>query len=166
MVCFRGDPTGVLWFADKANEDLLEELECWHFQNDVGSYNLPECAVVERVESFGMRGGQGLMETCWWGGRFFQAASAAAEPGIVPRGAWLLRKQIKSHLCGKVTVGDSAVRTALLFRWGTDHKAIVGKPTAPGPLFGLKKHHWAALAAAVVWWEKFERGTLPPNQSE
>jgi hypothetical protein len=50
----------------------------------------------------------------------------------------------KMHLCHDSKSGDPQVRMALIDRFGPQ-----GTKKAPGPLFGVSSHYWAALAVAV-----------------
>lgn len=60
------------------------------------------------------------------------------------------RQQVKRHLLGVVTAGDPQVRAALIERYGPTKELAVGTKKAPGPLYGISSHHWAALAVAVT----------------
>ncbi len=102
----------------------------------------------ESIESYGMAVGREVFETVWWTGRFFEAvARRGANASRLPR------KAVKLHLCGSVRAPDSNIRIALLDRFGGTELAK-GTKKAPGPLFGIKSHEWAALALAVTWWDQ------------
>jgi hypothetical protein len=99
--------------------------------------------------------GREVFETVFWTGRFFEAATR--------RGAdvsWLPRKAIKVHLCGSARAQDSNIRVALIDRFGGSERAK-GTKKAPGALFGIKAHEWAALALAVTWWDQAGAVTSP-----
>jgi hypothetical protein len=89
--------------------------------------------------------GREVFETVFWTGRFFEAATRRG--AAVSR---LPRKTIKIHLCGSARAQDSNIRVALCDRFGGSERAK-GTKKAPGPLFGIKSHEWAALALAVTW---------------
>ena len=56
---------------------------------------------------------------------------------------------MKLALCGSARATDANLRAALLDRYGGSGRAI-GTRKAPGPLYGVKSHAWAALALAVT----------------
>lgn len=67
----------------------------------------------------------------------------------------LSRLEVKKHLLGRATGNDSDVRAALLDCWGcrTPQQAR-GTVKEPGPLHGVTKDLWAALAVGVTFWEQ------------
>lgn len=104
--------------------------------------------VLEQIESYGMAVGREVFETVFWTGRFYEAAIGGWS--IVER---LPRANVKLHLCHSKRAKDANVRMALIDRWGGKTKAI-GTRKAPGPLYGVTSHQWAALAIAVTWAEQ------------
>lgn len=98
---------------------------------------------IEMIASYGMAVGCEVFETCVWIGRYLQAWHAPDQVQLV------YRKDVKLHLCGTTKAKDANVRAALIDRFGGRDKAI-GKKAAPGPLFGVASHAWAALAVAVT----------------
>jgi hypothetical protein len=105
--------------------------------------------VIEEVASYGMPVGREVFETVFWAGRFAQAWQAD------PKRSWSLlpRKAVKLALCGSMKAKDANIRQALLDRYGGKEKAV-GRKAAPGPLYGLRSHCWAALALAVAYQEQ------------
>jgi len=104
--------------------------------------------VVERIESYGMSVGTTIFETVWWSGRFHQIYQGQAER--------LTRRAIKLHLCGTARAKDANVRQALLDRFspsGGGKTPQVGVKAKPGPLYGVSRDIWAALAVAVTYQE-------------
>ena len=63
------------------------------------------------------------------------------------------RKEVVTALCGSSKANDASVRQALIDRYGGKEKAI-GKKKAPGPLYGVTKDVWSALAVAIVWQDR------------
>lgn len=100
--------------------------------------------VIEQIQSMGMAVGQEVFTTVWWAGRFYEAWTGG------PR-YQLPRRPIKLHLCGNMQAKDSNVRQALLDKFGG--ATAIGRKAAPGPLYGLKGHEFAALAVVVTWLE-------------
>lgn len=140
----RFDGVSVLAHGIEPNADLLDRLDRERSAH----------VTLEAIESFGMAVGREVFETVWWTGRFFEAASrTGAETSRVPR------KAVKLHLCGTARAQDSNIRVALCDRFGGT-PAAKGTKKAPGPLFGIKSHEWAALALAVTWWD--QRPEAPP----
>jgi hypothetical protein len=106
------------------------------------------CDIVafEKVESFGMAVGREVFDTVFVTGRMFQMvydAGWALSVSMVPR------RDVKLHLCGQARAKDANIRQALIDKFGGKEKAV-GTKKAPGPLYGIKSHEWAALALAVT----------------
>lgn len=102
--------------------------------------------VIEQIEAMGMAVGAETFETVFWSGRFYEA--------------WpnhdryrLARRPIKLHLCGTMQAKDANIRQALLDKFGGKDAAL-GRKHAPGPLYGIKGHEFAALAVGVTWLEQ------------
>lgn len=114
--------------------------------------------VMEQIESMGMAVGASVFEAVFWTGRF----SAVWESAPIDPDAWdarvlrlmrpwhrLTRRAVKLHLCGTSRAKDGNVRQALIDRYGG--QAAKGTKKAPGPLYGIASHCWAALAVAVTY---------------
>ena len=115
---------------------------------------IPDQALVaiEQLQFYGAGMGADTITTAEETGRYLEALG---RPAIR-----LSRPTIKAWLTGKANTKDAHVRAALLDRFGGE-RAAKGAKAAPGPLFGVSSHAWAALAVAVVAAER-ELG-LPPN---
>ena len=126
-------------FAISPNELLLQELRAG-VSSDV------TVAVIEWTAPRGMPASSELFETLWWAGRFAEAL----HPLPVER---VKRGDVKRHLCGTTAANDANVRAALidLFGGAGGKAAAVGLKASPGPLLGVSKDVWAALAVAVAW---------------
>lgn len=98
-----------------------------------------ELIAIEMIASYGMPVGREVFETCVWIGRMIEAAP---NPAQVIR---VTRNEVKVHLCRSSKAKDANIRQALLDRFGPQ-----GTKKAPGPLYGVKSHAWAALAVAVT----------------
>lgn len=95
--------------------------------------------VVEMVESYGMRFvGEETYLTCVMVGRIVEALRGA-DPVL------LHRSDVKLHLLGARRGKDPDVRAALLDLYG-GKQAAIGTKSAPGPLHGVKRDIWSALA--------------------
>ena len=120
------------------NADLLTDIWTWRAHN-------ADVVVVERIESYGMPVGVETFDTVRMEGRI---AEACEHQGITVLG--LARKRVKRHLCGDMRAKDPNVRAALLDRFG-GKDAAVGRKASPGPLYGISKDVWSALALAVTF---------------
>ncbi len=94
---------------------------------------------IEMIANMGMAVGASTFTTVRWIGRFQQAW---LDPEAVQ---FVLRHQVKQHLCGTQRAKDPNIRQALIDRLGEQ-----GTKKAPGPTHGVKSHAWAALAVAVT----------------
>src|SRR3990167_158011 len=139
------DGERVLRFGTDPNTEVLEQLR-GGFGRGV------DALVIEGIESMGMAVGKEVFETVFWTGRFVQRVIDTYIQSGEGTGGWsrIYRRAVKIHLCGSVRAQDSNIRQALLDRFGGSLKAI-GHRRQPGPLHGLKKHEWSALALAVTW---------------
>lgn len=99
--------------------------------------------VIEEIQSYGMAVGREIFDTVRWAGRFEQAAGPT--PVVL-----MPRRTVKLHLCGTSRAKDANVRQALLDRFGGNTVAV-GRKAAPGPLYGVSKDVWSALALAVTY---------------
>lgn len=107
----------------------------------------PGRLAIEMIASYGMAVGREVFETCVWIGRFQQASRDPAAVELV------YRRDVKLHLCGTAQAKDSNIRQALLDmfpRTGGGKCPQIGIKSAPGPLFGVSTHAWAALGVAVT----------------
>lgn len=93
----------------------------------------------EWVESFGMAVGQAVFQTVFTIG---QLCAAVPSMRLIPR------RDVKLHICGQSRAKDANIRQALIDRFGEP-----GTKRNPGPLYGISKHRWAALAIAVTAWD-------------
>lgn len=127
------------WWAKLPNGEALELLP-----RTPGGY----CGrlAVEWIRSYGMSVGQEVFETCVWMGRFVErwAAEGLPEPHRIPRLA------VKSHVCHSGKATDANIRQALIDRYGPGKDRAIGLKASPGPLYGLAKDGWSALAVAVT----------------
>jgi hypothetical protein len=104
--------------------------------------------VIEAVESFGMPVGREVFQTVFWAGRF-------AERWFPQRFDTMPRRIVKQHICHTARATDANIHQELVDRFGPGRERAVGTKKAPGPLYGVKSHEWAALAVAVTWYDQF-----------
>ena len=103
---------------------------------------LPDVVVIEKVESYGMAVGAEVFDTVLWSGRFAEVAHRV--PVVM-----LPRRAVKLALCGDSRAKDANIRQALIDRFGGP--AAVGRKASPGPLYGISRDVWSALAIAVTY---------------
>lgn len=124
------------------NEEMLLLLT----MHAVNGHNL----AIEMIASYGRPVGEEVFETCVWIGRFTQQAGLNGRP--LHR---LFRTDVKKHLCHQSTkISDAVIRQRLIDIFGPGQKVACGTKKNPGPLYGVTKDIWAALAVAVTWWEQ------------
>ena len=130
---------GIIQFAEVVtNEGLLSMA---HYS---ARFYGAEAAAIEMIASYGMPVGKEVFETCVFIG---EIREAFRQSGI--KSHLVYRKDIKLNLCGTTKAKDANIRQALIDKLG-----IVGTKSAPGPLYGIKSHLWAALAVADYALEK------------
>ncbi len=94
---------------------------------------------VEMIANMGMAVGASTFTTVRWIGRFQQAWR---EPEAV---RFVMRHEVKQHLCQSQRAKDPNIRQALLDLLGEQ-----GTKARPGPTYGVRSHAWAALGVAVT----------------
>ena len=117
-------------FGKVSTDEMLEIVHRWR--------HWP--MAVEMIASYGMPVGAEVFETCVVIGRIWQAYGR--EP------IRIRRIEVKMQLCNSARATDATVRQSLLDMFGGKEKAI-GRKSAPGPLYGVSRDVWAALAVAV-----------------
>jgi hypothetical protein len=100
--------------------------------------------VLEQIEHYGMPVGREVLETVFFSGRCVEAWW----PHHTER---LPRRTVKVHLCHSSRATDANVRQALIDRYGPTTAQAIGTKKAPGPLYRITSHQWAALALAVTF---------------
>ena len=116
-----------------------------------------DAVVIEMVSCYGMKVGMSTFQTLIEAGRLLEMMMCAGVPVyLVPR------KEIKMVLCGTAQAKDKNVRRSILDRFpatGGGKTPQIGTKDAPGPLYGMKGHGWAALAASMWYYlAEEERG--------
>lgn len=102
--------------------------------------------VIEWMQPRGMPTSAAEFETMYYVGRFAEAA-------IHLEAVRITRLKVKQHICGSNKANDSNVRAALIDRYGGSggKRQAVGLKADPGPLYGVSKDVWAALALAITF---------------
>lgn len=125
------------------NADLLDALRTAFDSDAFEDYPFaPATVVIEEIQSFGMAVGREVFNTVRWAGRF--------EEAVAPLPVVLMpRRTVKLHLCGTARAKDANIRQALIDRFGGP--AAIGTTKTRGPLYGISKDVWSALAIAVTY---------------
>lgn len=128
----------VIECAIVPNQQMLELVRGDHWGDTIPMF-------IEMVASYGMAVGKEVFETVFWIGRF-------VEVWDIKEQGWRLvyRQEVKLHHCHSSKANDSNIRTALIDRFGQ-----VGTKKAQGPLYGVKKDIWSALAIATFAFDTF-----------
>jgi hypothetical protein len=136
-----GYDAGRVEFAEVvANDDLLHR--CRSARAAFEAMRGPGLLAIEMVASYGMPVGREVFETVLWAGRLIEAWGGPFR--------LVYRREVKLHLCGDSRAKDANIRQALIDRYGKSKREAIGLKKAPGPLYGVKSHAWAALGVAVV----------------
>ena len=130
------------------NAEMFEVLNKAQGSPDVGHHDVTHMA-IEMIASMGMAVGQSVFETAVWIGRFVQEWITYGNTYEL-----VYRADEKLHLCGNPRAKDSNIRTAIMdaYAVGEDGSRIdpVGNKRNPGPLYGISKDVWSAIAVAKV----------------
>ncbi len=154
LVCLHGDKlTGMHFLLNAEMRDFLREAG----RPDALEHHEPRL-VIEQIASMGMAVGETVFETCFWSGRFAEAWGHDDRLARVPR------VLVKRTLCGTHQAKDSNIRTVLLNHYGPGQERAVGTKKAPGPLYGVKKDLWAALAVGLTY--QIQKGHVTLGRTE
>jgi len=110
-------------------------------------------AVCEMIASYGMPVGKDVFQTVLWIGRFMERWRQAGPAGT-PEMHLLTRGQVKLYLCHSSKANDATIRQAILDlypRTGGGKTPQIGTRAKPGPLYGIVKDLWSALAVALTF---------------
>ena len=144
-----GSEFGGLTFGIGDNQSLVERLFLFR-HNDI---------VIEKIQSFGMPVGAEVFDTCVWIGRFIQELHPAKVRLVG-------RQEVKLHHCHSVRAKDSNIRQAMIDRFGPGKEKAIGKKASPGPLYGVKKDIWSALAIAMYHLDTRESPIETPGSTD
>jgi hypothetical protein len=125
----------VVWDGTIVHADTVpnETMRVLLRENLFGGHGL---VAIEMIASYVMAVGAEVFDTCVWIGRFIERAKPVPVRLV-------FRKDIKIHLCGTHKAKDGNIRQALIDKHGP-----TGTKKAPGKLYGISGHLWAALAVA------------------
>lgn len=112
---------------------------------------------IEMISSYGMPVGKSVFETCIWIGRFIQWWDNDETYKLI------YRQEVKMLLCNSMRAKDSNIRQAIIDRYeptGEGKIPQIGTKKQPGPLYGISKDIWSALAIAITTAKSHERKYL------
>ena len=143
-------PEKSAWLIYNSETKLPEKFNI--NENRYLMYNLPSAdeMVIEMVASYGMSVGKSVFETCVWTGRFIQEWLVEQGKEAVK----IYRHQVKMHLCNSMRAKDSNIRQTLIDKFsptGGGKCPQIGTRKQKGPLYGITKDLWSALAIAVTY---------------
>lgn len=135
------------------SDKLADSMSCGKFRDQV--------VACEMVASYGMPVGEDTFETVYWIGRFASCCLFGGARNFYR----LYRKQdrefpsILMHMCKTNRAKDSNVRQAIIDLYdpvGGGKTPQVGTSKARGPLYGISKHNWQAMAVAITCRDNLE----------
>jgi hypothetical protein len=122
------------------NITVLDMLERWGGEHS-------DHLAIEMVACYGMAVGESIFETALWTGRFIERWGGS-------RYTKVKRLEVKMNLCHDSRAKDANIRRAILDRYpatGGGATPQVGTRGQPGPLYGVKRDMWSALAVGLTW---------------
>ena len=152
LLCIDPGPTvsGVVVYNTMRNEvkDIQPALDNEELISRLPDYRLfTDYLVIETVRSYGMPVGDTIFDTMEFVGRCRQVYGMNAS-------VKLSRLEVKNALCHSHKAGDANIRQALIDSFppsGGGARPQLGTKKQPGPLYGMSKHAWSALALGVAY---------------
>ncbi len=100
---------------------------------------------VEDVISYGMRVGKSTFDTCKWIGRFENEWKNSFEGQVF----YISSPDARDFVTGNSRARDKDVKEAICDKHYGGITKATGTKKEPGPMFGVGKHEWPALAVAL-----------------
>lgn len=148
-------------FGKKPNKEVMQIV------NETSQYDTVEHLAIEMVACYGMLVGETVFETALWVGRYIQEWT---RHGATYTKVYRKQKNkgeginsVVMEICKTSTAKDSNVRQAIIDRYpatGGGATPQIGIKSQPGPLYGVSKDVWAALAVAITYCESVSRGAI------
>ena len=123
------------------NDELLYQISLFRKFEEI------EYMVIEGVASYGMAVGMSVFDTVEWIGRFREAFGFDFTHKVY-------RKDVKLFLCGSPRAKDANIRQRIIDIFpatGGGKRPQIGTKKEPGPLYGMSKHAWSALAVGLTY---------------
>ena len=149
LLCIDPGPktSGMVEMIDNRVVDARPEIDNEKLLSAVHAFD-EHTMLIEMIACYGMPVGAETFETCVWIGRFIERF-----PG---KWQYVFRRDVKLTLCDSMRAKDANVRQAILDRYpavGGGKTPQIGTKKEPGPLFGVSKHAWSALAIGLTYLE-------------
>ena len=112
--------------------------------------------IIEVMDGYGQICGKEIFETNEWAGRFIQIWEGP-DPDYYRNYERVTRRKIKIDICGVSSAKDTNVRHAILDKYpatGGGKTPQIGTKKQQGPLYGIGKDMWAALAVVTYYTNK------------
>lgn len=154
ILCIDPGPeySGVVIMDGKTILEIYPKVANNTILEDIFVFCDAKMMVIEMIASYGMSVGQSVFETCVWIGRFEQAFGE--RPTEMCQIRRIYRKDVKMYLCNSMQAKDTNIRRAILDMYpetGGGKTPQIGTEKKPGPLYGVSKHAWAALAVGLTF---------------
>ena len=120
--------------------DVIKIVDDLFFIGDNGETHFFDYLACEMIASYGMAVGAEVFETCVQIGRICRTWEQSTGKNVI----LVKRQEAKMHLCHSPKAKDANVMQAVKDKLGE-----VGTKKNPGPLYGISKHAWAALAVGI-----------------
>lgn len=143
----------IIEFGKYLNRDMLSIIASTYAEH----------LAIEMPACYGMAVGKTIMHTCRWVGRFQDRFEH-----LTGRESYLVYRKAKNeedgingicmHICKNNTANDSNIRRAIIDRYpatGGGKTPQIGTKAQPGPLYGVSKDIWSALAVAITFSETY-----------
>lgn len=155
-------------FVLLGGEDIVQFgiFENQRLRNEIKAKEHPFSAdvlAIEMVASYGMGVGKDVFDTVCWVGRFIEAWDSQYNK-VLRKSRWGPDPEttgkdgkfngVCRHLCKNNTASDSNIRQAIIDRYpgtGGGKRPQIGTKTKPGPLYGISKDVWSALAVGLTY---------------
>lgn len=158
-VVLNGD--NIIRFGILENQQIRNQLKTATYP-----FHLADVMAIEMVASYGMAVGKEVFDTVCWIGRFIEAWDGEYNK-VLRKGRWGpgpettvadgLFNGVCKHLCRNNTASDSNIRQAIIDRYpptGGGKRPQIGTKKKPGPLYGISKDVWAALAVGLTYYDQ------------
>lgn len=145
----------VLWDTDKEEIQYNAIVDNAELQTVIYEQG-PDKVVVEMISNYGNNVGAETYQTVLIIGRLQEFCRIYQIPCRL-----ITRIRVRLHITGTSHAGDTAIRRAILDRYGYwgHGKTGVGTKEHPGKLYGVSSHMMSALAVAITMGEKPDLST-------
>lgn len=118
---------------------------------DVGTVRAAARVGVEQMSSTGQANSD-ILRSTELGGRLFERCCDFSDP------VWLFRRTVLRHFVVSGGGRDGQIIDRISEAHGGSRKAARGSKKFPGPMYGVAKDAWQALAVAILLAETSDRG--------